>query len=171
MKPLPLLLLLAVSALAQSPALEYPLIQGHGGVFRLAGAEAPVEGSRLVLDVTTADSTGKVNKGFALAARYVNLFALYEIQDAKVAVVLHGGATKESLDDAQYKERFGKANPNRELLQQLRKAGVDVVVCGQSVVHNGFAPEALAPEVGLAASAATALTTRQKEGYSYLPIR
>ena len=114
---------------------------------------------------------GGVNKGFELASRYVNLFALNGTKDWKVSIVLHGGSTKEALDDAAYKERFGKANPNREVMQQLRKAGVDIVVCGQSMMHNGFDPKRMTPEVGLAASAATALLTRQTQGYAYLPIR
>ena len=165
------LLVLAAGAVAEEPKLEFPRIQGHGGVYRLPGEpEPPIEGSRLAMDVTTKDYDGGVNKGLARAARYVNLFALSGVKDARVAIVMHGGATKEALDDEAYQERFGKANPNRELMRQLREAGAEIVVCGQSMVHNGFDPERMAPEVGLALSAATALLTRQAQGWAYLPI-
>ena len=172
MRRLAPLLLLASLAVAAEPELEFPLIQGHGGVYRLPGdSEPPVEESRLVMDVTTSDYDGAVNKGLARAARYVNLFALSGVKDARVAIVMHGGSTKEALDDAAYRERFGKANPNRELMQQLRQAGAEILVCGQSMVHNGFDPEKMTPEVDLALSAATALLTRQKRGWAYLPIQ
>lgn len=172
MRPLALLFLAALAASGEEPRLEYPLIQDHGGVYRMPSkAEAPVEGSRLVMDVTAGDYDGGVNKGLARAARYVNLFALSGIKDWKVSIVMHGGATKEAIADDAYQERFGKANPNRALMQQLRKAGVDIVVCGQSMAHNGFDPRRMTPEVGLALSAATALLTRQKQGYAYLPIQ
>ena len=171
MRTIAVLLLLAGAVAAEEPKLEFPQIQGHGGVYRLPAAEQPIEGSRLVMDVTTADYVGGVNKGLALAARYLNLFALSGVKDGSVAIVMHGGATKEALDDAAYQERFGKANPNRELMQQLRNAGAEIVVCGQSMMHNGFDPKRMTPEVGLPLSAATALITRQTRGYAYLPIQ
>ena len=171
MKRIALLLLFAAAAFAQKPQLEYPLIQGHGGVFRLPSkAEPPVDGARMVIDVTTGDYDGGVNKGLARAARYVNLYALAGVKNARVDIVMHGGATKEALDDATYQERFGKPNPNRELMQQLRKAGGKIVVCGQSMLHNGFDPAKMTPEVGLALSAATALTTRQNDGFAYFGV-
>ena len=172
MRTIALLFVCACGMMAQEANLAFPKIQGHGGVYRLPdNAEPPEEGARLVMDVTTADYDEGVNKGLARAARYVNLFALSGVKDARVAVVMHGGATKEALDDAAYQQRFGKANPNRELMKQLRAAGVEIVVCGQSMMHNGFDPQRMTPEVGLALSAATALVTRQAKGYAYMPIQ
>lgn len=172
MRTFAILLSLAAIAGAEEPQILFPRIQGHGGVYALPGEpEMPAEGARLAMDVTTGDYDGGVNKGLARAARYVNLFALSGVKDARVAIVMHGGATKESLDDDAYQERFGKANPNRDLMRQLREAGAEIVVCGQSMMHNGFDPKQMTPEVGLALSAATALLTRQMQGYAYLPIQ
>jgi len=151
---------------------EFPEIQGHGGVFDIAGdPEGPKKGSRVVVDVTTSDYVGGVNKGFDRAARFVNLLALGGDDDFKMAIILHGGATKEALSDDQYREKFGKANPNRSLMAQLRKAGAEILVCGQSMTHSGFDVMRTAPEVDVALSAATASMNRQGAGYALLSIQ
>lgn len=156
---------------APPPEPEYPAIQGHGGVFRIAGkSELPRNGSKVVVDVTSGDEDGGVNKGFARAARFVNLFALGGVKDFTMAIVLHGAATKEALSDDSYRKLFGNANPNRGLIQQLRRAGVQILVCGQALTHAGYDASQAAPEVDVALSAATALIDRQMQGFGYLPV-
>jgi intracellular sulfur oxidation DsrE/DsrF family protein len=169
---LPLALALtAAGLLAAPPELEYPKIKGHGGVFRIAGdAELPQSSSKVVVDVTSGDEDGGVNKGFARAARFVNLFTLGGVNDFRMAIVLHGAATKEALSDEAYTKLFSKPNPNRELIRQLRSAGVEILVCGQAFTHAGYDPAQAAPEVKVALSAATAIINRQMQGFAYLPI-
>ena len=163
-------LLISAVGLAADP--EFPKIQGHGGVFDIAGKpEGPKKGSKVVVDVTTSDYTGGVNKGFDRAARFVNLLTLGGDDEFKMAVILHGGATKEALSDEQYREKFGKANPNRALMAQLRQAGAEILVCGQSMTHSGFDVMRTAPEVEVALSAATASMNRQGQGYALLSIQ
>ena len=157
---------------AAPPAeLEYPKIQGHGGVFRISGKpELPRNGSKVVVDVTAGDLEGGVNKGFARAARFVNLFALGGVKDFQMAIVLHGAATKEALSDEAYSKLFNKPNPNRDLIKQLRGAGVEILVCGQALTHEGYEPSQASPEIAVALSAATAVINRQMQGYGYLEI-
>ena len=169
----PLALALAAACLiaAPPPELEYPKIKGHGGVFRIAGSpELPQSGSKVVVDVTSGEQDGGVNKGFARAARFVNLFALGKAGNFQMAIVLHGAATKESLSDEAYTKLFSKPNPNRELIRQLRNAGVEILVCGQALNHAGYDSAQAAPEVHVALSAATAIINRQMQGFAYLPI-
>jgi hypothetical protein len=157
---------------APPPEIEFPAIKGHGGVFRIAGnPELPRNGSKVVVDVTTGDEDGGVNKGFARAARFVNLFALGGVKDFQMAIVLHGSATKEALSDEAYTKLFGKANPNRDVIRQLRQAGVQILVCGQALTHAGYEPSQAAAEVDVALSAATAIINRQIQGYGYLAIQ
>ncbi len=175
MRFLPVVLALAFAAPcleAAPPAeLEYPKIQKYGGVFRIAGdPELPQKGSKVVLDVTTGDEDGGVNKGFARAARFVNLLTLGGAENFQMAIVLHGAATKEALSDEAYTKAFGKANPNRGLIQQLREVGVEILVCGQALTYSGYDPTQTAGEVKVALSAATALINRQVQGFAYLPI-
>lgn len=175
MRFLPLVLTLAFAAPwlpAAPPAeLEYPKIQEHGGVFRISGQpELPQKGSKIVVDVTTGDQDGGVNKGFARAARFVNLLTMGGDSSYQMAIVLHGSATKEALSDEAYTKLFGNANPNRALIRQLRDAGVEILVCGQALTHAGYDPAQAAAEVKVALSAATALINRQMKGFAYLPI-
>jgi intracellular sulfur oxidation DsrE/DsrF family protein len=169
--PLTLALTAACLLAAPPPELEYPKIKGHGGVFRIAGEpELPRGGSKVVVDVTSGEQDGGVNKGFARAARFVNLFALGGVEDFQMAIVLHGAATKEALSDEAYPKLFNKPNPNRELIGQLRAAGVEILVCGQALNHAGYDPAQTASEIKVALSAATAIIHRQMQGFAYLPI-
>ncbi len=161
--------LLAFVAVLGAAEPLHPLIEGHGEVFRIEGEQA-TKGSKVVVDVTSAAYEDGVNKGFSRVARFVNLLTLGGADDFKMAVVLHGGATREALSDEQYREKFGTANPNRELMRRLREVGVEIVVCGQSMTHNGFDVERTAPEVDVALSAATAMINRQMEGFAVLAI-
>jgi intracellular sulfur oxidation DsrE/DsrF family protein len=151
--------------------LEYPKIQGNGGVFRVSGEpELPRQGSKVVLDVTSGTEEDGVNRGFSRAARFVNLFALGGVEDFRAAVVLHGAATKEALSDEAYAKLFGKPNPNRAVVTQLRKAGVEILVCGQALTHAGYNTAQVDAEIKVALSAATAIINRQMQGYAYLSI-
>ena len=116
-----------------STALEYPKVELHGGVFPIAGdPEMPSRGSKVVVDVTTGAQDRGVNKGLARAARFANLLALGGAKDSRIDIVLHGQATKEALSDKAYSKLFNKPNPNSELIQSLRGAGVRILVCGQA---------------------------------------
>ena len=51
-----------------SQTFEYPKIKGYGGVFRVSGeASMPLPDSKVVVDVTSGDQDGGVNKGLARA--------------------------------------------------------------------------------------------------------
>src|SRR5262249_53987051 len=54
--------------------------------------------------------------------------------DVKIAGGSHAGVNKAVLSDAAYLARFKvKANPSPSLIRDLKKAGVEVFVCGQSL--------------------------------------
>ena len=61
-------------------------------------------------------------------------------------------------------------NPNLDLLHQLHEAGVEIYVCGQSLVSQGQRPEEVAVFVDVAVSALTSLVNLQADGYSYIPL-
>jgi intracellular sulfur oxidation DsrE/DsrF family protein len=90
----------------------------------------------------------------------------------KIAAVCHGGADKAVLSDAAYLARFKlAANPNLPLIRDLKKAGVEVFVCGQSLHDLGFKVEEVAEEVPVADSAMLVLVNKQADGYAYIPAR
>jgi intracellular sulfur oxidation DsrE/DsrF family protein len=86
--------------------------------------------------------------------------------------VLHGEADKAVLSDTAYAGHFKVvANPNLPLIHDLKKAGVEVFVCGQSLHELGFKVEEVAKEVPVADSALLVLVNKQMDGYAYIPAR
>ena len=150
--------LAAAVAYGQSPSedagLVYPLISGHGGVVSLPrAAEQPRKGAKAVFDITADAKPGEVNKGLEQVARLLNLYGAAGLtaRDVKVAAVFHGAADKAVLTDAAYFARFKvAANPNLPLIRDLKKAGVELFVCGQSLNDLGFKAEEVAREVPVA---------------------
>ena len=57
------------------------------------------------------------------------------------------------------------------MIRALKKAGVDVFVCGQSLHELGFKAEEVAGEVPVADSAMLVLVNKQADGYAYIPAR
>ena len=177
---LPLAAALAAAAAEGQPPSDkavwvYPLIPGHGGVVPLPrAAEQPRKGARAVFDITADAGPGAVNKGLDQVARLLNLYGAAGLtaRDVQIAAVLHGEADKAVLSDAAYAARFKiAANPNLPLIRDLKKAGVEVFVCGQSLHELGFKAEEVAEEVPVADAALLVLVNKQMEGYAYIPAR
>jgi ubiquinone/menaquinone biosynthesis C-methylase UbiE/intracellular sulfur oxidation DsrE/DsrF family protein len=154
--------------------LEFPVIPKQGGVVsRPKAVEPPRAGVKVIVDVTADSKPAEVNKGLDRVARLLNLYGVAKLQasDIKITVILHGEATKSVLKDAAYKARFQlDQNPNLPLIQELRKVGVEVLVCGQALNYKGFPDSEVAEGVSVAASALTVIINRQTDGYSYLPV-
>jgi ubiquinone/menaquinone biosynthesis C-methylase UbiE/intracellular sulfur oxidation DsrE/DsrF family protein len=155
-------------------ALEFPVVAGFGGIVPLrAAAEPPRTGAKVVFEITADSSPEGVNKGLERAARLLNLYgsAGLSASDVKIALALHGEATKAVLVDSFYGVRFGvESNPNLPLIRELKKAGVEVFVCRQALNTRGFAESAVAPDVTIAAAALTVVMNKQAEGYGYLLV-
>lgn len=154
--------------------LIFPIIPKHGGVLpRPKAVEQPRAGAKVVFDATADSKPTDVNKGLDRVARLLNLYgaAGLKAQDVKIAVVLHGEATRSALSHAAYKARFQiEQNPNLPLIHELQKAGVEVLVCGQALNYKGISDDEVADGISIAAAALTALINKQTDGYSYIPI-
>ncbi|MBX3438497.1 MAG: DsrE family protein [Planctomycetaceae bacterium] len=159
----------------EKPALAFPIISQYGGVLpRPQAVEQPQPGSKVVFDFTASALPADVNHGLDRVARLLNLFgsAGRQAVDVKIAVVLHGDATTSVLSDAAYKDRFGvERNPNLPLIQDLKRAGVDVFVCGQALNYKGLADAEVADSIPIAAAALTVVINKQTDGYAYIPVR
>ncbi len=180
-----ILALVLTAALAPDPAQGqpppdkdgwiYPLIPGHGGIVPLPGAAAqPRKGAKAVFDITADAKPDEVNKGLERIARLLNLYGAAGLTaaDVKIAAVFHDAANKAVLRDAAYFARYKvAANPNLPLIRVLKKAGVEVFVCGQSLHETGFRLEERADEVPLADAAMLLVVNKQADGYAYVPIR
>ncbi len=176
---LPLLLAFgtAFPATAATPAdgfWQTPTIHGYGKIHALPDAAYqpdPSQTYRIVFAVTKGvDSADKVNSGLDHVARTVNLYAAsgVPLSQLKFVAVISGPATQSVLDNAHYRDKFGSDNPNLDLIAQLRKAGVDVAVCGQAVAEHQFDYSWVSRDVTLALSALTTVSTLEHQGYSLI---
>ncbi len=151
-----------------------PAIKDYGKVVRLPDAsQQPRSGAKLCVDVTRGGDVAKLNPAIEQVAKYVNLYeaAGKEPADAQFAIVLHGDATLAILDDDAYAKRFGtEGNPNLDCLHQLHEAGVEIYVCGQSLMKEGAKLEEVVVFADPAVSALTAIVNLQADGYAYVPL-
>lgn len=113
-----------------------------------------------------------VNPALERVARTVNLYAAsgVPLDHLKFVAIAYGPATALTLDDAHYRAKFGVDNPNLPVIEQLRKAGVIVAVCGQAVIENHFQDAWIAKHVEVALSALTTITELQQKGYALMPL-
>jgi len=172
---------IVVSALASAPFVAAdeprfvnPLIAEYGAVAEQPDvAEQPRKGVKIVFDITAEGKPDEPLKGLESVARYLNLNALagHAPSDVRLALVLHGPATKGALSEAAYGSKTGASkNPNLALVRELKKHGVEVFVCGQSLARNKYARSEVAAEFTVAASAMTVNVNKQQDGYAYLFI-
>lgn len=164
----------AWGAVADGPTLLFPQVARYGGIVRLPdAAESPRRAAKVVFDIKADSKPEEVNRGLESVARYLNLNAAagFKPSEVKLALVLHGSATKTALEDAAYaKHTSAPKNPNLELIRELKSLGVEVFVCGQSLARNRFARAEVAGDITVAHSAMTVNVNKQLDGYAYLAI-
>ena len=100
---------------------------------------------------------------------------IYELEQLtadrpKIAVILHFNATAAALTDAAHAKTTGGVNPNRELMEELLANGVEVWVCGQSLIRSGHALTDVLPGIRIAQSAMTFNLNRQADGWATLGV-
>jgi len=151
-----------------------PIIEGFGKAYLIENADLQLNKNKeykVIFDIYTDKSKeNEINPLLNTVARYLNMHAQHGIlkKNMKVVVVLHGAATKSALSNNAYQNKFKSSNPNSELIQKLKNANVEVYVCGQSYLANGFKLDEKSDDVKLALSALTALVEYQINGYQLI---
>lgn len=175
---LPLLALVSILGMdgleAQQRTQAGPIIESAGAVFRVSPTlPTPKDRDyRLAFDVSTpAPSPERLNASFNTAARFLNMHAQAGVPHDRLgaAIVAHGAASFELLDDEAYRARFGVDNPNGALLRELIAKGHRVILCGQSAASRDVPTDQLIAGVDVALSAMTAFLLLQDEGYRVNP--
>jgi len=158
----------------EAPKYSNPAIARYGKIVRLPrAAHQPRDGSKIVVDVTQGGEPGELNPAIEKVARFLNIYrgAGKEAAKVDIAVVLHGDATLTILSVDAYAKRFEtKSNPNLDCLHELHEAGVEIFVCGQSLIGKGATPDEVVGFADVAVSALTSLVNLQADGYSYVPL-
>lgn len=156
---------------AQKPV--NPEIPNYGTVYLLDNVENPAtnEEYRIVIDLKTPVTDPLlVNSGLNNVARMINLHVAGGISPEKisVAVAIHGEATSITLDHEGYLTKHGVQNPNIKLMEQLQRSGVELYVCGQSLVGRSYDFDDINGYVKPALSMLTTVTSKMNQGYNLL---
>ena len=160
---------------AQQRTQSGPIIHSAGAVFEVEAPDfvTPTDiDYKVAFELAGASSQpDRLNGSLNTVARYLNMHAQAGVPRERIraAVVVHGTAGWEMLDDDAYRERFGVDNPNRALIRELADVGVDVILCGQTAAGRGIPTDALVPGVQVALSAMTAFVVLQEDGYRVNP--
>jgi intracellular sulfur oxidation DsrE/DsrF family protein len=126
---------------------------------------------KVVFDVSkTAASPENRNTYIETAARFLNMHAQngVPIENLDVALIIHGSAYQDVLNDTAYAAKHQIANPNSELISALKMAGVQILLCGQSAASRKVVKADVLPEIAFSLSAMTALIQLQNQGYQLI---
>ena len=174
MKFISISFLLVISTVAFSQTRIYPVIKNFGGIFDIPYAEEkpdPNMDYNIVIEVEHAiDNADSVNWALNNVARLLNVHVMGGVKPEKLHVVLaiHGGAAFSVMNSDAYRAKYKVNNPNIALLEELEKAGVKIFICGQSLIARKIDRMKLVPQVKIASSMLTTLTTYQLRGYAAL---
>ena len=167
------ILILAVCQTGYSQVPANPIIKDFGTINKFDGT-VPTDTSidyKIVIDLKSSnDNYGTVNKGLNNVARLLNLHGAAGVPKDKlhVAVAVHYTATPIILNNNGYQKKYGINNPNLELINQLKEAGVELYVCGQSLVARHYDFENVNPQVEIGLSMLTVVTEKMMNGYGLL---
>jgi intracellular sulfur oxidation DsrE/DsrF family protein len=167
-------LLTVTSVSAQWPAPTAPVIPEADGYVAIPDAAVPPQKTRVYKAIFDANrAAGKPDQlvpALNMAGSELNALAAagVALRNARFAIVFHGAAMDGILDDAHYKAKHGVSNPNLQVLSALKKAGVELFVCGQNLAFEKIDPMTLSHDVAVASDALIVLMTYQTDGYAIL---
>lgn len=166
------ILLLSFQAQAQNKL--YPVIEGYGAIeiidFQVE-LPNPTKSYKLINELyLRQENKAKLYGWLDYAARIMNAHVAAGVpeKNIKLAVVIFNEATSIVLDNDAYLRRFGMNNPNIELLDRMIEAGIEVIVCAQSMVKQDISPDMLHKGIQKAFSRITATSTLINSGYTIL---
>ena len=167
-------LLAAAPIAAQDTPKAGPIIESAGAVFSVEPSFPTPEGMdfRLAFEMAAAaPEPDQMNVMFNNVARYLNMHAQAGVPRDRLdaAIVVHGPAAWELLNDDAYRARHGVANPNTAVMRELMEAGVEIVLCGQTAASRGVDTDLLTDGVDVGLSAMTAFLVLQEQGFRVNP--
>jgi len=158
----------------QAQTLINPIIKGFGAIGDAPEATEkpdPNMDYKIIVDLMTGEED-KSELSFSLnnVARLINLHAMGGVPKEKITVVvaIHGSAIWSAMNNETHKKAFGVENPNTPLFKELINSGVKILVCSQSMFKRKIAADELVPDLEVATSALTVISTYQLKGYAII---
>lgn len=164
--------LLMSNVLLHAQERVFPIVKNYGGIFEIPDAVEKPDPSlnyNIVVEVFTgSEKADEINYALNNVARLINLHAVGGVprEKIKVVVAIHGEAAYTIMQNDQYKEKYKTDNPNLGLYKALSDAGVQLFVCGQSIVSRKIDSKKILKEIQIATSMLTTVSTYQLKGYA-----
>lgn len=151
-----------------------PLIKGFGKHVKVQQTHSVSEDAvfKIVFDVSKQADEGRLNRSFGSLARFLNMHVANGVKPENIhlALVVHGKAGFDLLNDDAYQAKFKQANMNIALLNELSKNNTQIFICGQSAAYYGIKSSDLSQNVTMSLSAMTANAQLQQQGYTLNPF-
>ncbi|MCF6193496.1 MAG: DsrE family protein [Kangiellaceae bacterium] len=161
---------------AGNKSVKGPVFSKYGPVFPIKNSDITLPENhtyKVVFDITkTSENEFQLNRRLESVARFINMHVMngVKLENLDLAVVIHGAATRDGLNQKAYQERYFDSNPSLEMIEQLDAKGVKFYQCGQSIEFMGIKKIELSPQINLALSAMTMLAILQSDGFSLVPL-
>lgn len=151
----------------------YPVIKGHGAVHDVPFAtEKPDTSMKYKIIVDIGEKNEKPEEEYYPLEHVSRMYNLHVLGGVKqknldVAVAIWGESVTVTLNNEAYRAKYGVDNPNIKVLGEMKKAGIKIFGCGQSIMRLGIDPKSVNPDVTIALSRFTAVSTYQMKGYAF----
>ena len=165
--------LLSMKSIAQQKS-PNPVIPEADGFIILKDAKLQPDKNRIYKAIYDATKTPKdpsqILPALNMAGSELNALEVYGISvtHAQFVIVFHGAAINGILDNYNYKKKYGIDNPNLKVLGELKRARVQLFVCGQNLLAENIDLKTISPDVTVASDALIVLMTFQNDGYALM---
>lgn len=154
-----------------------PVIKNFGAVYDMPNvAEKPDPKMKYKILIPITDAADKPDSLHAYLEAVATLYNLHAVggvpaKNIDMVVVIYKMATYSLFTNERYQKKYKVDNPNLALISELSNAGVKFFTCGQTMIKAKIADNEIIPEVKVATSALTTLTTYQLKGYSMINFK
>ncbi len=155
-----------------------PAIEGYGKIHFVNSpdynpANTPGLSNKIVFQINRSEGDIlKPNLGLERVARVTNLYyaAGVPLNQLNFVVSINSDAVPAALNNDQFRKTYGTDNPNLKLIDELKKAGVKVTICDQSVAFHQYERDWIDTRITHTLSSGTTVASLQNEGYAFLML-
>lgn len=150
-----------------------PVIEGYGKIKYSKNIAVQPDHNleyKIVYKITTSETREGINKGLNGIAHAINMLGCKNIlkDDVKIVATIQGPATYIVLTDEAYKKKYGKKNPNTEVIDLLTQYGVKLFVCYQATAYKKINVSEINQNITEALSGSSVLLNYQLNGYALM---
>lgn len=149
----------------------FPIIKSTGPVFEVPyAADRPDPLLDYKIVATMGDKNEKSDEIHPLLSHFTRMYNLHAYggvpqEKLNFVLIIYAGASPIVLNNETYRAKYKVDNPNLVVLEELKEAGVKILVCSQSLELLKLDYKTISPNVTAALSRFTSFTTYQTKGF------